>query len=91
MNERKLLYKICKQVEKKFDVICYAYKEGLFWNICMDDYDKYRSQEFKEFSSSWHNEIKAIGLDIRIVFCYCYPLEKKLVKLSNEDNLILVR
>lgn len=90
MNERKLLYKICKQAEKYFDVICYAYKDGLFWNICIDDYDKYQSQEFKNFSSDWHNEIRTVGLTIKIVFCYCYPLEDKLSSLAIEDNLILL-
>lgn len=88
MNERKLLYKICKQAEDLFSVICYAYKDGLFWNICIDDYDKYRNQDFKEFSSKWQN--KFITLGIKIVFCYCYPLEEKLIKLADEDNLILV-
>lgn len=88
MNERKLLYKICKQAEDLFGVICYAYKDGLFWNICIDDYDKYRNQDFKEFSSKWQN--KFITLGIKIVFCYCYLLEEKLIKLADEDNLILV-
>lgn len=90
MTERKLLYKICKQAEDLFGVICYAYKDGLFWNVCIDDYDKYRNQDFREFSSRWHNEIKVAGLDIKIVFCYCYPFEEKLIKLANEDNLVLI-
>lgn len=90
MNERKLIYKICKQAEKIFGVICYAYKEGLFWNICIDDYNKYRGQEFKDFSSDWRNEMKSVGLNTKIVFCYCNPLEEKLVKLAEEDDLILI-
>lgn len=87
INERKILYKICEQAEKEFGVICYAYKEGLLWYICIDDYDKYLSKDFKDFSTTWHKRIKSSGLDI--LFCYCYPSEDRLYALSQEDNLIL--
>lgn len=90
MNERDILYKICNQAEKKFDVICYAYKDGLFWNICINDYDKYRSNEFKNFSSYWYNKIKDYKFNSRIVFCYCCPNEQKWIDLFNKDNLIFV-
>lgn len=90
MNECNFLYKICKQAEKEFCVICYAYKDESVWYICIDDYDKYRSQEFKKFSLKWHNELKLSCLNIKIIFCYCYPLEEKLITLAKENGLILV-
>lgn len=89
MNEWKILYKVCKQAETKFDnVICYAYKDGLFWNICIDDYDKYLSKEYKEFTSKWHKILKAAK--INAVFCYCHPSEERLFELAQKDNLILI-
>jgi hypothetical protein len=93
MTERKFLYRVCKDTEKKFNVICYAYKttfgDKYIWNLCIDDYELYmHDAEFKQ----WRDEVQrqAKAENIRTVFCYCYPNEENLWKLLQIDNLVIV-
>lgn len=93
MTERGFIFKIVKKTEEKFGCICYSYKDSntpktyCWWNVCIDDYDSYTSNDFKNWSSCCHAEAKKVG--INILFCYCNPLESKLVELAEQDNLIM--
>ena len=81
---------IIKQIEEKFNCIAYAYVEdtGKWWNICVNDYDLYMSnQDFKQFRHNWH--IIAKKRKISITFCYCNPIESKLGELAKKDNLVM--
>jgi hypothetical protein len=93
MNERKFLYKVCKDTEKKFNVICYAYKTALgsqyVWNICVNDYELYsHDAEFKDWRDNIY--LQAKELSIKISFCFCNPKEENLWELAQNNNLILV-
>jgi hypothetical protein len=93
MKERKEIYKVLKAIEDIFtDTIAWAFSEsnesGTFshWNICVSDYNVYKSNDFKTFESDIHELYKS---KIKIVFFYCNPLEKALLDLAEKDNLIL--
>ena len=91
MNERNFIYKLVRQTEEKFGCICYAYTDGntnktdVWWDVCIDNYELYYSDEFCAWIKEWHRKSK----DINLVFCYCPPIEEKLAKFAEEDNLIL--
>lgn len=84
MNERKIVYKVLKAIENIFpDTIAYAYLDS-WWNICVSNYSVYCSKDFKTFASEVHRVY-----NISIVFVYCHPIEKVLLELAEQDNLIL--
>ena len=85
MSERQIIYKVCKEVEQNFDCICYAYKDKNWWMICISNYDIYCSDSFKVFSKK-QRELNTF----KVIFCYCNPLESRLMKLNDEENLIMV-
>lgn len=78
---------IVKIAEEKFSCLCYAYYDNPFWVICVDDYDLYKSDEFKHWSEKIRSQSQP--LKIKIVFCYCNPIEEKLVELSESAHLIM--
>ena len=90
MNERKLIYKILRQIESVFpDVFAYGYKdedsECNRWWICIDDYYTYRSEEFKSLAENIRKTLKGLTC----VFSYVKPIEKALLQLADSDNLVL--
>jgi len=94
MNERGFVYKVVKNIESKFSgVISYAYldfninKTYRWWCVCIDNYELYTSAEFRNFANNWQKLSKKINA--KIVFVYCIPKEKKLIELSENNNLIM--
>lgn len=94
MSERSTVLKIVKAVESEFeDVIAYAHLDGnapktyTWWNVCISNYELYCSKGFKEFSKAMHNKYEPKG--VRLLFCYCNPIEKKLFELAEQENLIM--
>lgn len=91
MNERNFISKLVRQTEEKFGCICYAYKDSnmsnTWWNICIDNYEIYYSDEFRAWAKKWYRKSKDVK--ISLVFCYCKPIEEKLANFAAEDNLIL--
>lgn len=89
MNNSGLILKIIRQIEEKFNCITYAYIEenNDWWNICISNYDVYRGDEFKKLKNNWR--IILNKRKIKAVFCYCNPIESNLIKLSNDNNLIM--
>lgn len=85
MSERKTIYKICKKIEQNFNCLCYAYKDKNWWVICISDYDIYCSDLFKDFSKKQHESNL-----FKVIFCFCNPLENNLMKLNDEENLIMI-
>lgn len=93
MKERKEIYKVLKAIEDIFtDTIAWAFFESnesstfSYWNICVSNYDVYKSNDFKTFASDIHKLYKS---KIKIVFFYCNPLEKVLLDLAEKDDLVL--
>lgn len=91
MNKRKFLYQLVSETEDRFERICYAYKEisgGVeCWNVCIEDYDLYRSESFKEWKDSWYRKAAEVGANI--VFCCCVPSVEKLAKYAEDGDLII--
>ena len=94
MSQRSAVYKVVKKIEETFDdVIAYAYfdvnvsKTYTWWNVCISNYELYYSKEFKEFSKAMHNKYEPKG--VKLLFCYCNPIEKKLFELAEQENLII--
>lgn len=94
MSERNTVFKIVKAIESEFkDVIAYAHFDGnvpmtyTWWTICISNWELYKSKEFKEFSKQWHEGVK--NRSLRLLFCYCNPLEKNLLELAERNNLIM--
>lgn len=91
-----LILSILKKVESMQDgLIAYAYKTGnepmthTWWEISVSDFEFYmHDKRFKALSSAWHEAAKAQGEKL-IFVCGWKPTEEKLVKLAEEDNLIL--
>lgn len=94
MCERSTVFKIVKAIESEFeDVIAYAYFDGnepmtyTWWTICISNWKLYYSKEFKEFSKQCRK--RAEKRDLKLLFCYCNPLEKNLFELAERGNLIM--
>jgi len=96
MKIESFILSILKKVESmKEGVVAYSYKTGnapmthVWWEISVSDFDLYMNDKrFKALSNAWHKAAKAKGHKI-IFVCGCIPTEEKLVKLMEEDNLIL--
>lgn len=83
---RSVVYKIIKDIEKRFpEMIAYACFENGFWYICVDDYEVYKSKKFCAYTKIYRKKYR----NVKLLFCYCKPLEKKLEELAEQDNLIL--
>ena len=96
MKIESFILSILKKVENmKEGVVAYSYKTGnapmthVWWEISVSDFDLYMNDKrFKTLSNAWHKASKAKGHKI-IFVCGWMPTEEKLVKLSDENNLIL--
>lgn len=93
MSDRTYIFKIIKEIEERWGCICYAYLDSntpntnIWWTICIDNYELYTSEEIKPWFDKYRNESNKRG--IKILFCYCNPIESKLLELAKNDNLIL--
>ena len=85
----KLLLQICKRIETiNPGCIAYAYKDGLWWMVAVDDYEFYmHSDKMKALRANWHKVFSAKKQ--KLVFCYRNPNEKLLKSLAEADNLIM--
>lgn len=95
MTEQAFILSILKAIEKLQDgVVAYAYKDGnstgsiKWWTICVSDYDFYfGNDKFHALEKVWHEA--AVRKGTIVSFAYCLPLEKRLIQLLNQNNLIM--
>lgn len=90
MNARKLILTIIKQVECIDPTLfVYGYQTANWWEISVSNFEFYLHNEtFRKIVNQWYNIAKSKG--IKVVFvCGWKPTEERLVKLMNENNLIL--
>jgi len=82
---------ILRQIEfLNSGIICFAYKdEKLDWYyVCLNNFDYYKyDKKFSSVSKLFHKVAKK--LNIKIVFCYMIPVESKLIKLNENNNLFI--
>jgi hypothetical protein len=94
MNE-KFILKIIKSLEHfQSDLTVWAYRDGNetktreWYTICVSDFETYmKNMKFKKLLSAWHKVAKMRR--IIITFSYQNPIEQQLLKLANEENLIM--
>ena len=91
MSEESFIFTLVKDTEKRWGCLCWASRNSnssgsnKWWDICIDDWELYTSEEYKQWIKEWRDKANGIGL----LFCYCNPSEEKLLKLSEEGNLIM--
>lgn len=92
-NERKFISKLVKDIEDKFSVLAYAYRDGnypktyFWWTVCVNDWNLYVSDEYKGFIAQ--KNVVANKLNIKLLFAYRNTFESTLVKFAEADNLIM--
>lgn len=91
---RKELLKIVKVIDRlKPGIVTWAFENRnnprfSFLNVCISDYDFYlHDPRFRKLKDKWHLAFYHKGKPL--IFCYCNPLEGELLKLSEQDNLIM--
>nr|DAY08609.1 MAG TPA: hypothetical protein [Caudoviricetes sp.] len=86
-----LIYAILTKVDSlREGIVSYAYwKDDLrCYCVCLSDYEVYTNDKrFRVLSNAWYKAGKALG--VKIIFAYAEPIEEKLEKLLNEDNLYI--
>jgi len=96
MKIESFILKILKNIEETWpEVVCYAYKTGnammtyVWWEVSVSDFELYmHDKRFKTLINAWYKAAKVQGHKI-IFVCDWKPTEEKLVKLAEDDNLIL--
>ncbi len=95
MKEKQIILTIVKSIERKFDgLIVWAYKNSNengtnnWWEIAVSDYNVYCDKSFKKIMNTWYKIAKQ--KNIKMIFCCGWtPKETDLLKLANENNLII--
>lgn len=95
MKIERFILSILRKIESlRGSIITYAYKTGNrsktyeWWEISVSDFDFYmHDKRFRILAKAWHKAALAQGYNI--VFVCSMPKEAKLVKLAEEENLIL--
>ena len=89
-NIESFILKILKKIEEIFpSVVCYAYKTEMgWWEVSISDFDIYRDKRFRVFTDAWYKAGLKYGSKI-IFVCGWIPKESTLVKLAEQNNLIL--
>lgn len=93
MSSREFVLSVIQRYEEKFGGIAYGHQQTnesgnfSFWSVSIDNYEIYKSDEFKTFSESIREESRSRG--IKVIFMYCQPVESFLVELADSDNLVM--
>lgn len=96
MRVESFILNILSKIEKIWpDVICYSYrvsnpsKTHFWWEVSVSNFEVYmENKRFKNLSKAWRKAAEIRGFKI-IFICGWIPTEDKLIKLANEDNLII--
>lgn len=96
MKIEDFILNILKKIEEIDEgSIAYAYKTGnapmteVYWEISVSNsYFYMNNKRFKTLTKAWYKSARARGEKI-IFVCGWKPSEEKLVKLADENNLIL--
>lgn len=86
---KKLLLQICKRIEEiNPGCISYAYNDGLWWMVAVDDYEFYTKDfRFMKLRQNWYKVFSKKKQ--KLVFCYRNPNENLLNGLAEANNLIM--
>lgn len=95
MKVESFILSIIRKIEAlREGVVAYGYKTGnssmthTWYEIACSDLDMYLGDErFSKLMRAWHKAAKSKGF--KLIFVSCNPDEKKLVKLMEENNLLI--
>lgn len=95
MKKYNYITKILEKIEKMSNgKTAYSYESGnvsrstTWQEISISDYELYVSERFKKLCNAWR--VAGLQIGLKIIFVYNADCsQERLVKLLNEDNLIL--
>lgn len=68
--------------------IAWASRQEHWWELCVSDYDFYRSEEFARIKAAYRKLMISAG-GCKLIFCYAKPDADRLYELEQAGNLIL--
>lgn len=84
-----LMLAAVKRIEaERPGVISWASRQERWWEICVSDYDFYRSEPFQRIKAAYRKALQAAGGG-KLIFCYTKPDAERLYALECEGNLVM--
>lgn len=84
-----LLLAAVKRIEaERPGVIAWASRQERWWEVCVNDYDLYRSERFAAIRALYRKTIYAAGGG-KVIFCYAKPDAERLYELELKGNLVM--
>lgn len=89
MKHAKLLLAAVKRIEaERPGVIAWASRQERWWELCVSDYDFYRSEELSRIKATYRKALQAAGGG-KLIFCYAKPDAERLYELELAGNLVM--
>ena len=84
-----LLLAAVKRIEaERPGVIAWASRQERWWELCVSDYDLYRSEEFARIKKTYRQALAVAGGG-ELIFCYAKPDAERLYELELNGNLVM--
>mgnify|MGYP003178550489 FL=1 len=84
-----LLLAAVKRIEaERPGVIAWASRQERWWELCVSDYDLYRSEEFARIKKTYRQALAVSGGG-KLIFCYTKPDAERLYELELKGNLVM--
>lgn len=84
-----LLLAAVKRIEaERPGVIAWASRQERWWELCVSDYDLYRSEEFARIKKTYRQALAVSGGG-ELIFCYAKPDAERLYELELKGNLVM--
>lgn len=89
MKHDALLLAAVKRIEaERPGVIAWALRQERWWELCVSDYDFYRSEELARIKVMYRKALRAAGGG-KLIFCYAKPDAERLYELELAGNLVM--
>lgn len=89
MKHAALLLAAVKRIEaERPGVIAWASRQERWWELCVSDYDFYRSEELARIKVMYRKALRAAGGG-KLIFCYAKPDAERLYELELAGNLVM--
>jgi hypothetical protein len=84
-----LLLAAVKRIEaERPGVIAWASHQERWWELCVSDYDFYRSEEFARIKEVYRRALACAGGG-KLIFCYAKPDAERLYELELKGDLVM--
>ena len=89
MKHDALLLAAVKRIEaERPGVIAWVSRQERWWELCVSDYDFYRSEELARIKATYRKALRATGGG-KLIFCYAKPDAERLYELELAGNLVM--